>query len=75
MDAPDTAHARTLPLAHALRSRRLLLGIPLGVLAREAHLTPAVLDAAERGEYDPRSLHALARRVLSRVLDISLDAG
>jgi predicted transcriptional regulator len=70
MDPP--AHAPTFPHAQALRSRRLLLGIPLRTLAREASLDPHVLDAVERGEYDPRSLHALARQVLERRLDLSL---
>ncbi|WP_019587175.1 hypothetical protein [Deinococcus apachensis] len=70
MDSP--AHAPTFPHAHALRSRRLLLGIPLTELARAASLEPHVLEAVERGEYDPRSLHALARRVLERRLDLSL---
>ncbi|SMB95935.1 helix-turn-helix domain-containing protein [Deinococcus hopiensis] len=68
----DPADAHPFPPAHALRSRRLLLGIPLTVLAQEAGLAPQVLDAVERGDYDPRSLHTLARRVLARVLDLDL---
>ena len=60
-------------LARAVRERRRLLGIGLAELAREMNVTEHLLSALERGEYDPRSLHALARRTLSRRLDLSLD--
>lgn len=70
MESPD--HAPPFPHALALRSRRRLLGIPLRTMAQEAGLDPGLLEAVERGEYDPRSLHALARRVLSRTLDLDL---
>lgn len=70
MEFPD--HAPPFPHALALRSRRLLPGIPLWTMAREAGLGPHLLGAALRGEYDPRSLRALARRVLSRTLDVDL---
>ncbi|ACO46988.1 hypothetical protein DEDE109153_14635 [Deinococcus deserti] len=52
--------------------RRRLLGIGLDTLAREAAITPHLLAAVERGEVDPRGLHLLARRTLSRVLDLDL---
>lgn len=65
-------HAYPFPATHAIRARRLLLGIPLPVLAREAGLAPHLLEAVERGDYDPRSLHAVARQVLGRVLDLTL---
>ncbi|WP_216324738.1 XRE family transcriptional regulator [Deinococcus aestuarii] len=70
MESPD--HAPPFPHALALRSRRLLLGIPLRRVAREAGLDPHLLGAVERGEYDPRSLHVLARRVLAHTLDVAL---
>ncbi|MEF2276947.1 XRE family transcriptional regulator [Deinococcus sp. YIM 134068] len=70
MESPD--HAPPFPHALALRSRRRLLGIPLRTLAQEAALAPELLEAVERGEYDPRSLHALARQVLARTLDVEI---
>lgn len=63
----------TFPGAVAVGARRRLLGISLVGLAREAGLAPEVLRRLEAGEYDPRSLHVAARRVLARRLDITLD--
>lgn len=53
-------------------ARRRLLGIGRATLAREAGLTPQLLEMVERGEVDPRGLHLLARLTLSRVLDLDL---
>lgn len=53
--------------------RRRLLGIPLAELARDARVQPELLRRLEAGEFDPRSLHRLARQVLSRTLDTTLD--
>ena len=53
--------------------RRRLLGIPLAELARDARVQPELLRRLEAGEFDPRSLHRLARQVLSRTLDPPLD--
>ncbi|CAM3835971.1 helix-turn-helix domain-containing protein [Deinococcus frigens] len=61
------------PGALVVRVRRQLLGFSQEDLAREAGLSVALLQLLERGEYDPRSLHQLARRVLERRLDISLS--
>ncbi|GAA5441161.1 helix-turn-helix domain-containing protein [Deinococcus caeni] len=63
----------TFPGAVTVGARRRLLGISLVALAREAGLAPEVLRRLEAGEYDPRSLHVAARRVLARRLDITLD--
>ncbi|UBV42302.1 helix-turn-helix transcriptional regulator [Deinococcus taeanensis] len=60
------------PEAVVVGVRRRLLGISLQALAAEAHLSPDVLRHVEAGTFDPRSLHALARRVLARRLDITL---
>ncbi|WP_019009085.1 helix-turn-helix domain-containing protein [Deinococcus aquatilis] len=67
MDIPGTP---TTP-PHAIGVRRRLLGIPLTTMAQEAGLSPDLLAAVERGEYDPRSLHLQAQHVLGRVLDLS----
>ncbi|MBX8467009.1 helix-turn-helix domain-containing protein [Deinococcus sp. RIT780] len=56
-----------------MRARRRLLGISLVALAREVGVSPEVLRLLEAGEYDPRSLHVAARRVLARRLDITLE--
>jgi predicted transcriptional regulator len=61
------------PGAVVVHVRRQLLGLPLDELARAAGLSVTLLQLLERGEYDPRSLHPLARRVLERRLDISLE--
>lgn len=63
----------TFPGAVTVGARRRLLGISLVALAREAGVAPEVLRRLEAGEYDPRSLHVAARRVLARRLDITLD--
>ncbi|CAM4225301.1 helix-turn-helix domain-containing protein [Deinococcus marmoris] len=60
------------PGALVVRVRRQLLGFSQEELAREAGLSVALLQKLELGEYDPRSLHQLARQVLERRLDISL---
>lgn len=60
------------PGAVVVRVRRQLLGIGLVELAHEAGLDAALLRMLERGEFDPRSLHAKARSVLERRLDITL---
>lgn len=67
MDIPGTPTAPP----HAIGVRRRLLGISLNTMAQEAGLSPELLAAVERGEYDPRSLHLQAQRVLGRVLDLS----
>lgn len=63
----------TFPGAVAVGARRRLLGISLVGLAREVGVSPEVLRLLEAGEYDPRSLHVAARRVLARRLDITLE--
>ncbi|BBN96136.1 MULTISPECIES: hypothetical protein [Deinococcus] len=63
----------TFPGGVKLGARRRLLGIPLAQLARDAALQPELLRRLEAGEFDPRSLHRLARQVLSRTLDTTLD--
>ncbi|WP_291429149.1 helix-turn-helix transcriptional regulator [Deinococcus sp.] len=63
----------TFPGAVTVGARRRLLGISLVALAREARVSPEVLRWLEAGEYDPRSLHVLARWVLAHRLDITLD--
>ncbi|MBZ9751222.1 XRE family transcriptional regulator [Deinococcus sp. HMF7620] len=63
----------TFPGARVVGARRRLLGIGRAELAQEAGLPPALLAQLEAGHYDPRSLHELARRVLARRLDITLD--
>lgn len=60
------------PAARVVQVRRQLLGFSRQELAREAGLSVELLHLLERGEYDPRSLHQLARQVLERRLDISL---
>ncbi len=70
MDTPPTAFRRA---GRTVSARRRLLGLSLSALAAEAGLSPELLRALERGEYDPRSLHLKAARALSRALDLSPD--
>ncbi|WP_425146844.1 helix-turn-helix transcriptional regulator [Deinococcus sp.] len=60
-------------LARAVRERRRLLGIGSSELARDMGVSDHLYSALERGEYDPRSLHLLARQALSKKLNLSLD--
>ncbi|PNY81997.1 helix-turn-helix domain-containing protein [Deinococcus koreensis] len=60
------------PAAAVVRARRQLLGIGLETLAAEAGLSVELLQALERGDFDPRSLHQKARSVLEKRLDITL---
>lgn len=55
-----------------VKARRRLLGIEQETLAAEAGLSVELLQALERGDFDPRSLHQKARAVLERRLDITL---
>ncbi|WP_420595107.1 helix-turn-helix domain-containing protein [Deinococcus sp.] len=64
---PISAFQRT---GRTLHARRRLLGLTLGTLAAESGLSPALLSALERGEYDPRSLHLAAVQALTRILDL-----
>jgi len=56
-----------------LGMRRRLLGIPLAELARDARVQPELLRRLEAGEFDPRSLHRLARQGVSRPPDTTPD--
>ncbi|MFC4452390.1 helix-turn-helix transcriptional regulator [Deinococcus sonorensis] len=67
---PEHPFARA---ARTVRERRRLLGIHPAELARHMQVSPAVLDALERGDYDPRSLHTVARQMLSHHLNIPLE--
>ena len=58
-------------VARLIRARRELLGIPLRDLARDMRVTPVLL-ALERGQVDPRGLHALAQQALTRQLSVEL---
>ncbi|GGM18908.1 XRE family transcriptional regulator [Deinococcus aerophilus] len=53
--------------------RRQLLGLPLDDLARATGLSVPLQQRPERGEHGPRSLHPLARHVLERRPDSSLE--
>ena len=63
----------TFPAGVRLGVRRRLLGIPLAQLARDARVQPELLRHLEAGQFDPRSLHRLARQVLAHALDTTLD--
>lgn len=67
----DTRHDEQTFVSVVGRRRRLL-GIGLDTPAGEAAIAPHLLAAVERGEVDPRAPHLLARRTLSRVLDVDL---
>lgn len=53
-----------------LRTKRLLIGIPLPALAREIGVSPDLLRAAEAGQYDWHSLPLTALARLQRILDL-----